>query len=131
MPHSDKEKLKTFHREYYQKNKAKRNNQINEWMKTESGKASRKRSREKIKKFVADQKEPCIQCGWFEHPCGIDWHHVDPSIKSFELSRAFQHGIAKVKDEIAKCVCLCKNCHSMYHNGVIEVAGLPPHQGQG
>ena len=111
MPHKNKVEQQSYWQKYYQENKNKILQKNRKWAKGETVSDSRKRSRVKIQKFVADQKQPCIHCGWFEHPCGIDWHHVDPSTKSFELSRASQHGIAKVTDEIARCVCLCKNCH--------------------
>jgi hypothetical protein len=41
--------------------------------------------------------------------------HLDPALKSFALSKAYQiTGITKeqIDDEIAKCELVCHNCHA-------------------
>lgn len=52
-------------------------------------------------------------------PCCLTAHHVDPAQKRFAISEAPTRkvGRAKFTAELAKCVCLCENCHRKVHAG--------------
>lgn len=57
----------------------------------------------------------CIRCGEDDIYC-LDFHHKDPTAKRFEIStRGARPLTPEVLDEIAKCVVLCKNCHTKLH----------------
>jgi len=74
-------------------------------------------------KYVQDYKSanPCIVCKEAEPIC-LDFHHVDPSEKTENVSSLLRKGsINAVKEEIAKCVMLCANCHRKLHAGVITL----------
>lgn len=58
-------------------------------------------------------KTPCVKCGE-ERKYSIDFHHIDPMTKTVTLSSP-SVGKAKILDEVKKCICLCKNCHSEFH----------------
>lgn len=58
----------------------------------------------------------CCVCGENEISC-LDFHHLDPGEKDFNLSNAWQFGKQRVLNEINKCACLCSNCHRKYHAG--------------
>lgn len=61
-------------------------------------------------------KTPCVKCG-DERLYIIDFHHIDPSQKSFNIYRKSSKSDFKViEDEAAKCVCLCRNCHGEFHH---------------
>lgn len=64
--------------------------------------------------FMSDKK--CEDCGESDKCC-LDWHHINPSNKKYEISFLLQHGNAKetVEMEIEKCICLCANCHRLHH----------------
>ena len=49
---------------------------------------------------------------------------VDPSSKDFNIGMAQSRKIspARVEAELAKCVCLCMNCHAKVHAGIITLA---------
>ena len=64
-------------------------------------------------------KTPCIVCGEADPIC-IDWHHVNPNDKSFQVSYG-NHSKESILKEIQKCVCLCANCHRKVHTGKIEL----------
>lgn len=52
----------------------------------------------------------------------IQFHHVNPGDKKFNISRSWQrYGIEKVREEMAKCVTLCANCHMKVHAGTLEI----------
>jgi hypothetical protein len=87
--------------------------------KADNNAATRKHAHTKRKK-INELKTPCIVCG-FEHPEAIDFHHLDPSEKEFNVSGAMGKAWDKVKAEIDKCVCLCANCHRLHHAGIIHL----------
>lgn len=52
----------------------------------------------------------------------IQFHHVNPEEKSFVISRSWtRYGREKIQEELAKCVCLCANCHVRVHAGTREI----------
>lgn len=71
------------------------------------------------------KKQGCNICGLTGHPMMFDAHHIDPTKKSFAIS-AYYRNRAKYDEndleaELAKCVCLCANCHRLLHAGVINI----------
>lgn len=53
----------------------------------------------------------CAICGFNEYPEALDFHHINPKDKKYQIS---MNKMTKDNafDEIQKCMCLCKNCHS-------------------
>ena len=70
--------------------------------------------------FVDSLKTPCLICG-NDEPVVIDFHHLDPSQKSFAISRSTRYGKEKILEERKKCVCLCSNCHRLLHAGKVTL----------
>ncbi len=64
-------------------------------------------------------------CGFDGHPSALQFHHVDPSSKSFHLSEGgMTRGIAKSRAEARKCVLLCANCHALVEAGVKSMSAI-------
>ena len=85
--------------------------------------ASDARRKLATKALVAEfQKNGCALCEE-KVSCCLSAHHLDPSQKDFTVSQAIGNGVGveKVKAELAKCVCLCANCHSKVHAGILEL----------
>ena len=81
-----------------------------------NGRKSCKNRREKMKVRLNEHKTPCVKCGESRLYC-IDFHHIDPSKKSFPIGMSSKDKSDEIFEaEIAKCVCLCKNCHSEFHH---------------
>ncbi len=52
----------------------------------------------------------------------IQFHHLEPEEKLFHISRSWtRYGKQKILEELAKCVCLCANCHLRVHHGKAEI----------
>ena len=68
------------------------------------------------KQWLDEQKSAgCSQCPEKDHRC-IDFHHTDPTTKEGNLARAVAHwGLPKLREEIAKTILLCSNCHRKLH----------------
>lgn len=61
----------------------------------------------------------CERCGYDKHPAALQFHHIDPKNKSFEISKAVIQGRVKLKrlfEEIEKCEVVCANCHMIEHH---------------
>lgn len=57
----------------------------------------------------------CQKCGekryWI-----IDYHHLDPNEKEFHVTYYKTSKLSVLKEEIKKCVPLCRNCHMDFHH---------------
>lgn len=61
----------------------------------------------------------CIICGFSKDiEFAIDFHHIDPKTKKATIASLL--GVLKKRDQLIeeakKCVCMCANCHRLYHN---------------
>jgi hypothetical protein len=58
----------------------------------------------------------CEICGYNEHPAALQFDHIDPSKKEFNIGEAVSntHGWPRIQAEIEKCRVLCANCHSIH-----------------
>ncbi len=55
--------------------------------------------------------------------CCLVAHHLDPSGKDFAIGdgRAKKIGPTRIAAELAKCACLCTNCHAKVHAGLLTL----------
>lgn len=71
------------------------------------------------KTIVQDIKNnlKCAKCGYDEYPIALDFHHLDPTQKDTTVARmvANNYRLDKTLQEIDKCICLCANCHRVFH----------------
>lgn len=69
--------------------------------------------------FLELKKElKCTKCGYNKHPAALDFHHLDPKDKKFNitLTNYPKYSKEQILDEIKKCVVLCSNCHRIEHS---------------
>lgn len=79
----------------------------------------RKNLKVKAKEYKGSK---CEICGYSKCYEALDFHHRDPSIKSFGLSaKGITRSWDKIKDEIDKCVLICANCHREIHAGITQL----------
>ena len=61
----------------------------------------------------------CRLCGFAAYAGALQFHHVDPNTKVFQLGgRGLTRSIKALRHEARKCVLLCANCHAMVEAGV-------------
>ena len=91
----------------------------------ESTKAQQRSYRKKALEIRMGQLNqfPCIACGEAD-PTVIDWHHVVPEDKLFELTGGIQRNHETWWNEVLKCVPLCCNCHRKVHSN--KLCLIPP-----
>jgi Zn finger protein HypA/HybF involved in hydrogenase expression len=128
---------KEYYSEYYNQNKEKRNAKSLKWHSQNKDKAAesvknwqlknpdkvkeydrlRKREQTKQRRAFMDEyklKCSCAKCN-DSRPYVLDFHHIDPSTKLFNLGDASKKGIKTIEEELKKCITLCRNCHSEFH----------------
>lgn len=49
----------------------------------------------------------------------LEFHHLDPTLKSFPLSKDTGKSLEKQRKEAKKCVLVCANCHAEIEGGLI------------
>lgn len=120
MPYKDPEKRKAAHRRYmrtrYREDKEFRNKHK---QLVREGKSAR---RSKHRQIVAEFKgQGCVRCGEDAHCC-LSAHHTEPGTKGFNISVDL-HNVseARLRAELAKCLCACENCHRKHHAGLISL----------
>lgn len=62
-------------------------------------------------------KLSCAKCGYNQYSVALDFHHLHPEEKKRTVARmtANNYRLDKTLNEIEKCICLCANCHRVYH----------------
>ena len=64
----------------------------------------------------------CGLCGYDRYVGALQFHHVDPAEKSFQLGQSgLTRSIDAMREEAAKCVLLCSNCHAEVEGGVAKL----------
>jgi hypothetical protein len=92
---------------------------------SERTKSWRNKNRDKVREYEAKRwkqkrgiaysylkENPCSICGESRIPC-LQFDHIDPSTKSFNVSTPYGKTKDEVLEEIKKCRVLCANCHAM------------------
>jgi transposase-like protein len=76
--------------------------------------------RRKVKAILVREAGGCCQiCGYDRCIAALEFHHVVPAEKSFELSRrGVARSLEKARAEARKCVLLCANCHAEVEAGL-------------
>ncbi len=64
--------------------------------------------------FEEKLKLECKRCGENHIAC-LEFHHLDPNKKEYEIASKIKHSFQKLKKEIKKCIVLCSNCHRKEH----------------
>lgn len=83
-----------------------------------------KRRRIVKEKIVKLHGGKCIICGYNKYIGALQFHHLDPTIKSFPLSvRGLTRAFYLIEKEANKCVLLCANCHAEVENNVTKISG--------
>lgn len=73
----------------------------------------------KLKKQCVEYKGgKCICCDYSYYDGAMEFHHLDPLSKDFEISRAKNKSFNDIRYELDKCVLLCSRCHREVEGGV-------------
>jgi transposase len=81
------------------------------------------RRRHRLKRILVEEAGgKCILCGYSRCVRALEFHHLDPETKQFELGyRGCTRSLAVLRAEASKCVLLCSNCHAEVEAGITAV----------
>ena len=96
------------YRAWYYKNKYKTTDK-------EKKKEFEKRNKDFIQRIKS--KSECCKCGLNHKPYLLEFHHLDPSTKYKSITdlQFNAYSMKLIKEEIRKCVMVCRNCHMKFH----------------
>jgi hypothetical protein len=78
----------------------------------------------RIKLHYGCQNPECKWVGEFPSCC-LEFHHVDRSKKTFEISSGTSHPMLEILKEVNKCTVVCANCHSQVHGIGLDASKFP------
>ena len=110
MPFKNKEESRQYMREYRKK--------MTDEQMTHALEKIEQRKKE-IQAWFCEFKTTlcCNRCDE-NHPACLEFHHIDPNSKEFNVYEAVWfrgHSKEKILAEIDKCEVLCANCHKKHH----------------
>lgn len=81
------------------------------------------RRRHRLKRILVEEAGgKCILCGYSRCVRALEFHHLDPEEKEFELGyRGCTRSLASLRAEAGKCALLCSNCHAEVEAGISSV----------
>jgi 5-methylcytosine-specific restriction endonuclease McrA len=81
--------------------------------------------RKKVKvKLVKEFGGKCKICNYGKYIGALDFHHLNPTEKSFALScEGITRSYNKALEEAKKCILVCSNCHREIEAGLINFEG--------
>lgn len=59
----------------------------------------------------------CCLCGYNKCNAVLEFHHLNPQEKLYQLSSGNCHSLEQDLQEARKCILVCANCHREIHNG--------------
>lgn len=66
----------------------------------------------------------CSLCDFKESSYALEFHHIKPEEKAFDVSMGWCRNWGKVKEEIRKCVVVCANCHRRLEAGELTLSQM-------
>lgn len=70
-------------------------------------------------KMVEYKGNSCSMCGYDKYIGALEFHHLDPSEKDFNISHLKSYRFNEVvKKELDKCILVCSNCHREIHGEI-------------
>ena len=99
----------------------------------ESSKRYSNRSKLEVKKLVTEWKSN--GCAFYScnetSEVALVAHHLDESTKSFNIGDAvyLKKSARAVRQELSKCICICRNCHAKVHADIKTIDTTTCHSG--
>ncbi len=85
--------------------------------------SERKQSTMSVIHEICGKDLNCQLCGYNTCFRALEFHHVDPHTKEYAVSQfmSSRRSANVIRQEIAKCMLVCANCHREIHEGLVLV----------
>ena len=74
------------------------------------------KSKRRMAELIALKGGKCALCGYSKCKDAMDFHHIDPRTKSFQIGTGLTRKWIDLVTEAGKCILLCSNCHREVHS---------------
>ena len=74
--------------------------------------------------LVEEHGGKCRRCGYNKSIRILHFHHLDPTLKDFEIADRLSSNLTFLREECKKCILLCPNCHGELHQGLWDIKEL-------
>ena len=78
-------------------------------------KRTAKSGKDKIQSLKDEYGRKCVVCGYNKCVDALEFHHTDPLEKEFHLGERRGLSVDKLRNELNKCMLVCRNCHAEIH----------------
>ena len=112
-----KKVVKLYHISFERLSKVIKNDKKKKVSNTEAVESWRKRQKKALVEYKGGK---CQCCGYSKCIEALEFHHLDPNIKSFTISGKSK-SFNSLKSEVDKCILVCSNCHKEIHAGLINI----------
>lgn len=109
--------IKNLQNEFY----ASKSGEVYGWCKSCNNKITHEKQLIRKAECVKYKGGKCIVCGYNKYVGALDFHHVNPEEKEFNIAQLRSYSLEFLIKELDKCVLLCKNCHAEVHHGSIDL----------
>lgn len=100
-----------------------KNGKVHAWCKECNDRITYQAQIKRKQKAVDYKGGKCSRCGYNKYIGSLDFHHMDPSQKDFNISQLRTYSWKSLKKEVDKCICVCKNCHAEIHYEIFLASG--------
>jgi hypothetical protein len=105
--------------EFYRRRK---NSNLSSYCKVCTGLQTTQRQHNLKKLCVEYKGGKCSECGYNKYIGALEFHHINPDEKDFEISRYKRYVFNdKLKYELDQCKLMCSNCHKEEHEKIRKV----------
>ena len=111
------EQLKNLQSDYYISKKG----DIHGWCKPCNNKITYEKQLIRKAECVKYKGGKCVVCNYDKYIGSLDFHHLNPNEKEFNIAQLRTYSLQKLTKELDKCILLCKNCHSEVHHGLVDL----------
>lgn len=79
-----------------------------------------KQKRPSVKQVLVNTFGGCALCGYRKCLAALEFHHLDPSKKEFQISSFRKKAVDDylLLKELEGCILICSNCHRETHQGM-------------
>jgi hypothetical protein len=109
--------VKNLQNEFY----TSKNGDVHGWCKSCNNKITYEKQLARKVECVKYKGGKCIVCNYDKYIGALDFHHVNPEEKEFNIAQLRSYSLEFLIKELDKCVLLCKNCHAEVHHGLVDL----------
>ena len=111
------EGVKNLQNEFY----TSKNGDVHGWCKPCNNKITYEKQLARKVECVKYKGGKCIVCNYDKYIGALDFHHINPEEKEFNIAQLRSYSLEFLTKELNKCVLLCKNCHAEVHHGLVDL----------